>query len=197
MMENSMTYEKSLAVIQEMVSKTKHNLKESSFFFILWGWLALGAAAVEYGLMQWAQVDWHPIVWPVMGVIGGVGSALYGRKLGKKGYSTFLDASMKYIWIAFGAMMIIALTIGARVSWSLAYSLIIGLYGMGTFITGGFLRFRPLILGGVACWILAFVSLLVESAWSTFPNMLILLMVSLVVGYLVPGYALKNSKDVS
>lgn len=195
-MEKTLDHETSLSVIKEMVEKTRKDLSEGSFFYLLWGWLALGAAATEYALMVWAEVPWHPLVWAVMGITGGIASGIYGRKTGRrKGYRTFIDSSMKYVWIAFGAMMFLTLTVGATVSWSLAYALIIALYGMGTFISGGLLRFRPLIYGGIACWVITAAALMSGDFLLEFPTMLVLLMVSLVISYLIPGYALKNAEN--
>jgi hypothetical protein len=33
------------------------------------------------------------------------------------------------------------------------------LYGIPTFITGGVFKFRPMIFGGIICWVLAMVSM--------------------------------------
>ncbi|KAB2814796.1 hypothetical protein [Phaeocystidibacter luteus] len=194
-MEKTLKPEDSLSVIAEMVSKTKRNLQEGSFYYLMWGWLALGAAGVEYFLLTYMKSDWHPIVWPVMGVLGGIASAVYSRKAhARQGHTSFIESAMKIVWMAFGAMMVLAILMGATQNWSLAYVLIIALYGMGTFISGGILKFRPLIYGGVACWIISAVCILWSSEFLHFPTMLIMLMISLAVGYLIPGYALKNSE---
>lgn len=194
-MEKALRPEESLSIIQDMVQRSKINLKEGSFYYLLWGWLALGAAGVEYILLEFFQSPWHPIVWAVMGVGGGIASAMYSRKEKRSaGYTTYIDTAMKYIWLAFGAMMVIAILIGATQSWSLGYSLIIALYGMGTFISGGVLKFRPLMIGGALCWVITLVSLLGGEMFRSFPTMLIMLMLSLVIGYLIPGYALKNAE---
>lgn len=194
-MEKTLDYEASLSVIQEMVQKTKRNFQEGSFFYLIWGWLALGAAIAEYALMEWAQVDWHPIVWGVMGVTGGIASMVYSKKTDhKRGYTTYIDSAMKYIWLAFGAMMIISFVVAAKTSWSTGYALIIACYGMGTFISGGVLKFKPLIYGGVASWILCTVALLGGDMFSSFSTMLVMLMISITVSYLIPGYALKNTE---
>ncbi len=194
-MEEKLNPTESLHVIQDMIQRTKVNLSEGSFYYLLWGWLTLGAAATEFVLLEFMQVPWHPVVWGVMGLTGGLASALYARKEKRAaGHTTYIETAMRYIWLAFGAMMVIALIVGATHSWSLGYAIIIALYGMGTFILGGVLKFRPLMIGGVLCWILTLVALLGGDFFKDFPIMLIMLMVSLVVGYLIPGYALKNAE---
>lgn len=196
-MEKTLKPEDSLEVIREMVSRTKQNLQDGSFYYLLWGWLALSAAAAEYVLMVYVEVPWHPMVWAVMGITGGIASGVYGARSHKKqGYRTFIDSAMKYTWLAFGAMMVVTLMYGfISMDWGVTYAFIIALYGMGTFISGGLLKFRPLIFGGIVCWIISATTLIFHDALLEFPTMLIALMLSLVLGYLIPGYALKNSEN--
>lgn len=196
-MEKTLNPVDSLKVIADRVTRTKRNLQEGSFYYLLWGWLALGAATAEYILMEVIEVPWHPIVWPLMGVFGGIASGVYAAKSKKKqGHTSFIDQAMKMIWVAFGAMMILTLLYGfTTMEWGLTYAFIIAFYGMGTFISGGVLRFKALILGGVACWVITAVSFLFADALMNFPTMLIMLMISLIVGYLIPGYALKISES--
>ncbi|TNE30437.1 MAG: hypothetical protein EP346_03700 [Bacteroidetes bacterium] len=194
-MEKVLDHEGSLAVIHEMIQKTRRNITEGSFYYLVWGWLTLAAASTQYILLTVANSEWHAIVWPVMGVVGGIASAIYGRKSSaRKGHTTFVDKSMGYVWIAFGAMMALALIIGGTQSWRVGYSIIIALYGMGTFVSGGLLRFKPLIYGGVASWVISAFALLAEEWTQEFPNMIVLLVVSIIVSYLIPGYALKSAE---
>lgn len=194
-MEKTLDHESSLAVIHEMIQKTRKNLSEGSFYYLVWGWLALAAASVQYILLTEVQTQWHAIVWPIMGIAGGIASALYGRRTSaKKGHTTFVDKSMGYVWIAFGAMMALALIIGGTQSWAIGYSIIIALYGMGTFVSGGLLRFKPLIYGGIASWVISAFALLSGEWTKEFPNMIVLLVVSIIVSYLIPGYALKSAE---
>lgn len=193
-MEETLDYESSLRVISEMVQKTRRTLG-GSFFYLLWGWLALSAAAIEYVLLEFMQSELHPIVWPVMGIIGGLVSVLYSRKSSKeKGHTSFVDKSMSYVWIAFGVMMVLSLIIGGMVSWTIGYALVIATYGTATFVSGGLLRFKPLIIGGAASWLIATACLLGGDYFSDFSVMLLMLMLSLVVSYLLPGYALRNAE---
>lgn len=196
-MEKSLNPEDSLKVITEMVNRTRQNLNEGSYYYLLWGWLALMAAAAEYILMEYIEVDWHPIVWGIMGIAGGIASAVYGMKdKSSRGHTSFIDRAMKMIWLAFGAMMLVTLMYGFTAnSWGVVYAFIIALYGMGTFISGGILKFKPLMIGGVLSWVIAGAAFIFSDTLLNFPTMLILLMVSLVVSYLIPGYALKNSES--
>jgi hypothetical protein len=61
---------------------------------------------------------------------------------------------------------------------------------MPTFITGGILRFRPLVVGGVLFWLFGMVSLFVWPEQGA-----LLFGLALVTGYIIPGILLKRQED--
>ena len=50
-METNLTQQQSLKIIQEMIATSKNNLKDNSFFFLLWGWLVLIASLSNFALI--------------------------------------------------------------------------------------------------------------------------------------------------
>ena len=198
--EKTMTEQESLAVIKEMIDRSRTNFKEQSFFYLMWGWLVLGAVLVE-ALLYNQGSPYHWIVWPIMGFGGGIASGIYGRKKGKKaGRSTHIDRAMMYVWIGFIVYLFIVLILSSAgkfgndaTGWNTSFILIMGLYGLGTFISGGILKFKPLIIGGIASFVLVVLAVFVPSLVATFNGALLMLAVSITVSYLIPGYMLKNS----
>ena len=81
----------------------------------------------------------------------------------------------------------------AQTGWKTSFLLIMGLYGLGTFISGGLLRFKPLIYGGVASFVLVVLTATIPALFADFQRALIMLGLSIVVSYLIPGYMLKRS----
>ena len=67
------------------------------------------------------------------------------------------------------------------------YPIIIVLYGIGTFVSGGALKFMPLKAGGIVCWILAVIAIRVD-----FEYQLLLIAAAVLIAYLIPGYLLKQ-----
>lgn len=65
--------------------------------------------------------------------------------------------------------------------------MILVLYGMPTFLSGVILKFRPLIIGGICCWLLAIVSPFVDNDFQ-----LLLLATGVCAGWIIPGYILRN-----
>lgn len=194
-MEKTFNERDSLAVITEMISKSRHQLSESAFDFMLWGFATLLAATGQLILLQWEQT--HPYSWYTWGVamtLAGISSGIYnsGREK-KKGYKSHVDHMMSYLWGAFIVFMLVILLNGPAMGWNVAYTLIIGLYGVGTFCSGGLLKFKPLMIGGVSAWVLAGISTVLNYYSVDFQVTLVLLALSIITSYLIPGYFLKKS----
>lgn len=185
--ENPLSASDSLRLIQEMIQAAKQDLSDNSFDLLLWGWLVLVAALVHYGLLQ-TGYDKPWLAWPVLMSVGTVASFVNGARRGRRErVRTALGDFMVYLWTGFGVLMLMLIGMGAVSGWSKMYPLIIALYGLGTFATGGALRFRPLIWGGAACWLLATVAFRVA-----FDTQILLVAAAVLVAYVVPGHMLKN-----
>ena len=199
-MENQtiMNEKESLAVIKEMINRSRTNFKEQSFYYLLWGWLVVAAVLVQAALFNMGNA-YHWVVWPIMGFGGGIVSGIYGKKQGEKaGYSTHIDRAMMFVWVGFVVYLVLVLLMSATGvfginGWNVSFVLIMGMYGLGTFISGGLLKFKPLIFGGIASFVLVLATILIPSIVADFNGALIMLSASIVVSYLIPGYMLKRS----
>ena len=193
-----MTEQESLAVIKEMIDRTRTNFKDQSFYYLMWGWLVVGAVIVQAILFN-QESEYHWIVWPIMGLCGGIASGIYGSKQEKKaGRKTHMDNAMMYVWLGFVIYLIVVLLLSATGKfgpdgWKTSFVLIMGLYGLGTFISGGMLKFKPLIYGGIASFVLVALTVFIPSIVASFNGALMMLAASIIVSYLIPGYLLKRS----
>jgi hypothetical protein len=70
--------------------------------------------------------------------------------------------------------------------WNKTYSMFLVLYGMPTFLSGVLLRFKPLKVGGLVCWLLA-----IASAYVSNDNQLLLLALAVIAAWITPGYLLR------
>ena len=182
-----------LQVFQTMVIDSRGRLREDSFYYLMWGWLVVLACALEIGLMA-GGVSWHWAVWPVLMPIGGVVSGVRGMRMGaKKQHQTALDRMMGALWGGWLVTLVILLLGAPRMGWDVTYALLMALYGLGTFVSGAMLRFKPLMWGGAGAWLLSAVTLFLPGL--DFSMVLVLLGLSIVVSYLIPGYMLKYSAD--
>ncbi|MCW3071849.1 MAG: hypothetical protein JWO44_1739 [Bacteroidetes bacterium] len=182
--EKQLTQEESLKIIHEMISAAKNDVKADAFIFLLWGWLVFVASIAQFILVK-MEIEWNSAPWMLMPV-GGVITVVYSIRKGKKDKTkTNVTESLKYTWIAFTAAMLIIMFFNSM-HFLQVLPCIMVLYGMGLFLSGGALRFSPLIYGGIFCWICAIAGFEVQNLYQ-----LLILAAAVFGGYIIPGYLLK------
>lgn len=185
MEEREININESLSIIQSMVNKTQRQFSDDSFYYIMWGWLVLVASVAHFILLQ-MNVEQAPIVWLLMPV-GGIVSMVYGAKQSKKEkIKTYVGTYMSYLWSAMGIAMGVVLGMAFKIGVDVTYPLLILIYGIGTFVSGGLLKFRPLIIGGVICFALSIAAFFVS-----FQFQLLFIATAMLVSYIIPGHLLK------
>jgi hypothetical protein len=178
----------SLKIINEMIATAKHSVRDNSFHYLLWGWLVLIASALDYYLtIHHSPNHWLP--WPVLMGTGGVLAFLYYLFQKRKTHvKTYFETFLGYTWVSVLVALFLAGFIGGRFGELIAYPVIMIIYGMGLFVSGMTFRFIPLIIGSIFCWACA-----VAACYVSHDNQLILLGISVLSGYIIPGYILKLS----
>jgi hypothetical protein len=187
--EKQLTQEESLRIIHNMISAAKNDVKADAFIFLLWGYLVFIASISQFILAS-MNVPNSDIVWLLMPV-GGIITIVYIiRKNKTERTKTHVSEFLKYVWMAFGAALFVIMGFH---NWAgQVLPLIMTLYGIGLFISGGALKFTPLMVGGVLCWICAIAGFKVDVLYQ-----LLLIALAVLGGYIIPGHLLKmnNRKD--
>jgi hypothetical protein len=187
--EKMMTGEESLRIITEMINKTKVNISQGSFHLLFWGWLIFAISLSEYLLTNFTGFNHPYYVW--MLVIPGVFvSMVYGFINGRKALGhTYADMIYMWTWMAFLFASIVLFIIHSKSLETVAPYVLL-LAGIPTFIYGFIIKFRPLIAGGICFWIIA---LVISFSGPSIAHLGI--PVAMLIGYLIPGYMLKNKTD--
>ena len=92
---------------------------------------------------------------------------------------------MSYVWTAVLVSMIVILTSQGVMQQS-CYPALIILYGIGTYISGSIMNLTIMRVGAACCWVIALVAFYVS-----FEYQLLLLSLSLILSYIIPGHLLK------
>ena len=184
--EKPMNSEESILIIQRMINTAKEDLEDNSFYFLLWGWLVFAACIINFILIK-ISFGSEGIGWLILMPLGGVWSSIYGYRQGKRQRSTsYIYDLMKYVLIAFFVSLMIVLFFMNKLGLA-TYPMVMLIYGTWLFISGGALKFRPLIIGGIINWTLAMVAL-----FFFFEQQLIILAVAVLFGYIIPGHMLRR-----
>ena len=185
-MESQLTHEESLRTISQMINTAKGNVREGSFFFLLWGWVVAICNFGHYLLLT--QTDYeHPYIIWALTFPAAIVSAIYGARLKKKTeFVSYYDRLYSLVWIAMGVGITLVIIFGQRINFNIN-PVVLLFAGSGTFLSGQLLKFKPLILGGVALWLSAAIAFNVSE-----PYQYLIGCIGIILGYLVPAYMLKN-----
>lgn len=187
--EKLMTGEESLKIITDMISKTKVNIRNSSFHLLFWGWLILACSLSEYFLWKFTDISSPWYVWFFV-IPGVIVSFIYGFTTGRKAkFHTYADKLYVWTWMAFLlASIVLFIIISGNMSSVSPYILTIA--AIPTFISGFIINFRPLIAGGITFWIFAIIARFGGQEISA-----LAVPVAMLTGYLIPGYMLRRKVD--
>lgn len=184
-MEKQLNEKESLDIIMNMINKVKADLEDNSFYFLLWGWLVFAASMGNYILIM---IDYpqNYLPWMLM-PLGAVITVVYSMKQQKhQRIKTYVDEFMKYVLIAFLTTLCITLFMMQKLELN-TYPVLLMIYGIWLFVSGGVIKFIPLVVGGIINWVIAIIAFFVS-----FQIQLLLLAVAVLLGYIIPGHLLKN-----
>jgi hypothetical protein len=187
MQEEEFSPHQSLQLIQSMIEKAKTNISGNSLYFLIWGWLTFAACLGQFLLKHVLQYPRHYLVWWVIPL--GVAASVWGgmRQHREKKVKTYIDESMKFLWIGMGISFFVLAMILGNIGWDKnVFPFYILLYGLGTFVSGCFLQFRPFVVGGILAWVLALVAVRVE-----YDYQILVASAALLFSYIIPGHLLK------
>ncbi|WP_194851203.1 hypothetical protein [Nonlabens antarcticus] len=178
----------SLNIIAKAINQTRNNIKDQSFYYILWGWLISIASLANFILISFTEFQYAYLPWLVLVPIGWVGSIWYSVKAEKsKNYETYFEVFLKYLWIVLGISFIVAVFISISLQIN-PTTFVLLLAGIGTLVSGLTMKFKPLSIGGISLVFFAVATLFVDSSY-----MLLINSIAVVTGYLIPAYLLKNA----
>lgn len=188
MQEENFSPEQSLQLIRSMISKTKQDMSDNSIYFLVWGWLSFVACIGQFVLKHIVHYEKHYLVWMVT-IIGIIFSIYQGRKEEKKRRAkTYIDDSIKHLWAGMAASFFVLGMILTKLGWgTVVFPFFIMLYGLGTFVSGSIIRFRPLILGGIIAWALA-----IGCTFASYDYQMLFGAAAILVSYIIPAYLLRS-----
>ena len=186
--EQQMTEAESLQLITSMINKAKNRFNETGILYILWGWLIFICCIIQFIALYFFDNQNAYYIWYVTW-LAPIFQIFYQRKKMKNSKaSTYTDEIMRFVWLVFiiclTSLIFILIHLKAFAGISPA---VLTMYAMPTILSGVILKFRPLLAGGIFCWLLA-----ISSAFVIYEFQLLLIAVAVAAAWIVPGYLLKQ-----
>ena len=206
--EKKLTEKESLELITLMINKARNAYYDTGFSAIMWG-----AVVAFCALEKWAEfhfeyhLPFYIYLLTLVSIIPQIFISIKEKK--ERKVKSYDDSYMDYIWLGFGVCIFLMIFIVNVISndWNPVaeeYKVLTGhqpafrfyefitplfliLYGLPTFITGTACKFKPMLWGGLLCWVCCIITVF------TSVNVdLLLTALSAIGAWLIPGLILEQ-----
>lgn len=186
-----LTPSESLQIISGMINTVQKRYCDNGFLYLFWGWLAFFCGITEFILLHFFNYPQHYLVWSLTWA-GLIFQVFYLRKKIKAArVRTYADTIIGYVWLSFVILMFVMFYqvshLDPKLMSMLVMPVMLALYGLPVFLSGIILRFRPLVVGGICCWILS-----ITASVISYEYQLLLIPVAMIVAWILPGFILRK-----
>lgn len=186
-----LTPQESLQLIESMINRAKDKFAENGQLYLLWGWMVFACSLLQFILLHFFHSPYHYTVWMLSWVLA-VYQIWYMRKTkGKQKVRTYTDYIISYVWLTFIIVIFLIAYLIGRLTTGEYYShinpIVLAIYGMPVFLSGIILRFRPLIIGGIGCWILCILTTFITN----YEYQFLMIPLAMIIAWIIPGYLLR------
>ncbi len=177
----------SLKLIESMINKAQNKFTENGTLYLLWGWVVFACSLAQYFLDKIVGYQAAGSVWAITILVVIYQIIYLSKKQKSEQVRTYTDEIIGFVWMTFGICMgLITVIVSIKNAWAVIYPVIFLFYGIPTFLSGSIMRFTPLKIGGICCWILSFVALFIQST-----EIILLFIPAVLAGWIIPGYLLR------
>lgn len=188
MQEPEFSPKESLQLIESMINKAQNRFYENGHLYLLWGWVITVCSIASFVSIYFFENQKNlTYIWMLTLPTVAYQMIYLARAKKNKTVKTYADDLNGYVWLVFVIMGFLeGVIIGRSGHPELFNPLILMLYGMPTFLSGVIMKFKPLRIGAICCWVLAVISVFVPIEFSY-----LLLTMAVISAWLIPGYLLR------
>jgi hypothetical protein len=198
MKKNNLTPEESFTIINKAISNFKMNYKESAKTFLLWGWMLTLASFSNFIILKVLHsTETYELMglfslgnWVLFGLSTFIIQYFMGRKINKdKKVYSHLDNYIKKLWVATAIGFFVAVILCIKLGIAPPPIMLL-IAGIATTTSGLLIKFKPVIIGGIAFFIFSIATTFVLNEYIA-----LIVGMAIICGYLIPGYFLKSAKE--
>jgi hypothetical protein len=183
--------QKSLELIESMINRAKDRFAEDGSMYLVWGWAVFVMSLSQFILLHFFDYPRHYLVWLFSWVVM-IYQVIYIRKKHRRSQvRTYTDHIIAFVWITFAIVIFLIAFLIGRLTHGDYYihinPILLALYGMPTFLTGVIVRFKPLIIGGIGCWILSVITTFIL----VYDYQFLMIPAAMLIAWIIPGYLLR------
>ncbi len=206
--EKHLTEKESLALITQMISKAKDSYHDTGVGAMMWGAIIAICSLVKLSEIHFDyRLPFDIYLLTIVAIIPQIFITIREKK--ERKVKSYDDAYMDYIWLGFGICIfllihVINLVFDAWQPVSAEYKSMTGhpssfhfsefisplfliLYGLPTFITGAACKFKPMLYGGLFCWVCS-----VITVYTTLKIDLLLTGLAAFAAWFIPGLVMEK-----
>ncbi|MEO5783764.1 MAG: hypothetical protein ABIQ07_10855 [Ginsengibacter sp.] len=186
-MEENFSKEESLKLINEMIWKAKNSHYESGIGPLLWGSVIFTCSMVSFIQIKY-NIDIGFDIWwlTFIAVVPQVYITIKSKK--QKNFKGYDDTAMNYVWMTFAISIALLIHYNTHIHHSGdSVPLFLILYGIPTIITAGIKTFKPMLFGGIVCWLAAIITVYTDIKID-----LLLMALSALCAWFIPGIILRK-----
>jgi hypothetical protein len=186
--EQSLTSEQSLELITRMIIAAKNDYYDTGISALLWGSVIIFCCMVGYANTYLNLPALNYVWWlTVVAVAPQVIISIRERKA--RGYRSHVSELIGGVWFSYAIAVFLFSFLDSRLDMKQGtdFCVYLTLFGIPTFATGYGRHFRPMIIGGIACWVLAILVLFIRDR-----NVFFLMAGGALLGWFIPGLILRK-----
>ena len=191
MNEENFDPKQSLLLIESMINRAKDKFAEDGSMYLLWGWVVFVCSLTQFVLMHFFKYPYHYVVWFASWIIVIYQLVYIRKKIRRRRVRTYTGYILGYVWLTFVIVIFLLAFLIGRLTEGDYYMhispILLTIYGIPIFLSGIILRFKPLIIGGIGCWILSIAAMLIEN----YDYQFLLIPLAMIIAWIIPGYLLR------
>lgn len=191
MNEENFDPKQSLLLIESMINRAKDKFAEDGSMYLLWGWVVFVCSLTQFVLMHFFKYPYHYVVWFASWIIVIYQLVYVRKKIKRRRVRTYTGYILGYVWLTFVIVIFLLAFLIGRLTEGDYYihisPILLTIYGIPIFLSGIILRFKPLVVGGIGCWILSIAAMLIDN----YDYQFLLIPLAMIIAWIIPGYLLR------
>ena len=184
--DQSLTKEKSLEIIQQMITQAKTNITDNGLGWLLWGTMIFLAALLTW-FFVYTDAENIFLGWNFFGIITIILLSFEFFKPKKKKVRTYVDDLLRLVDIGFTiCLFTVIFSINFAVNPNAGFGFFLMIFAFQMLLKGGAVKSRPLMIGAAVNWAGAIAMFINKD----FKYDMLIMAAAVLIGYIIPGLLL-------